>query len=188
MTGLLKKPLSICQQEWRETRNGLLVIRWVHWGPGTNWPMLNYVQSVFTWRHDGHFGVPKQWNRGHVGVPNQSWGSWTLFLYKRFLLFQYICVDAGHVSENTLYDTGYYFVRQAITFLTSDFADVASTIPSAKRREVNAENQEKCLLIQFKQYFVDLFFVTRQSFVDELLINLCLDYMVTTSSAAKTSL
>ena len=79
-------------------------------------------------------------------------------------------------------------VRQAITFLTSDFADVASTIPSAKRREVKAENQEKCLLIQFKQYFVDLFFVTRQSFVDELLINLCLDYMVTTSSAAKTSL
>ena len=36
-------------------------------------------------------------------------------------------------------------VRQAITFLTSDFADVASTIPSAKRGKVKAENQEKCL-------------------------------------------
>ena len=32
------------------------------------------------------------------GVPNQSCGSWTLFLCKRFLLFQSICVDAGHVS------------------------------------------------------------------------------------------
>ena len=28
------------------------------------------------------------WNGGHVGVPNQSYGSWTLFLCKRFLLFQ----------------------------------------------------------------------------------------------------
>ena len=35
--------------------------------------------------------------------PNQSCGSWTLFLCKRFLLFQKICIDAGHVSENTLY-------------------------------------------------------------------------------------
>ena len=25
-----------------------------------------------------------------------------LFLCKRFLLFQYICIDAGHVSENAL--------------------------------------------------------------------------------------
>ena len=33
--------------------------------------------------------------------PNQSCGSWTLFLCKRFLLFQWICIDAGHVSENT---------------------------------------------------------------------------------------
>ena len=39
----------------------------------------------------------------HVGVPNQSCGSWNLFLCKRFLLFQEICVDAGHVSENALY-------------------------------------------------------------------------------------
>ena len=30
--------------------------------------------------------VPKQWNGGHVSVPNQSPGSWTLFLSKRFLL------------------------------------------------------------------------------------------------------
>ena len=42
----------------------------------------------FTRRHGGHIGVPKQWNGGHVGVPNQSSGSWTLFLCKRFLLFQ----------------------------------------------------------------------------------------------------
>ena len=41
-----------------------------------------------TWRHGSHICVPKQWNGGHVFVPNQSCGSWTLFLYKRFLLFQ----------------------------------------------------------------------------------------------------
>ena len=29
----------------------------------------------------------KQWNGGHVGVPNKSCGSWTLFLCKQFLLF-----------------------------------------------------------------------------------------------------
>ena len=50
----------------------------------------------------GHIGPPKQWNGGHVGVPDQSRGSWTLFLCKYFLLFQLICIDAGHVSK-TLY-------------------------------------------------------------------------------------
>ena len=29
-----------------------------------------------------------KWIGGHVGVPNQSCGSWTLFLCKHFLLFQ----------------------------------------------------------------------------------------------------
>ena len=29
-----------------------------------------------------------QWNGGHVGVPNKSCGSWTLFLCKYFLLFR----------------------------------------------------------------------------------------------------
>ena len=37
------------------------------------------VWSVFTWRHGGHIGVLKHWNGGHVGVPNQSSGSWTLY-------------------------------------------------------------------------------------------------------------
>ena len=26
------------------------------------------------------FGVLKQWNNGHVGVPNQSFGSWTFYV------------------------------------------------------------------------------------------------------------
>ena len=42
--------------------------------------------SVFTWRYGGHIGVPKQRNRSHVGVPNESSANWTLFLCKRFLL------------------------------------------------------------------------------------------------------
>ena len=46
------------------------------------------LYSVFIWRHGDHIGVPKPWNGGHVGVPNKSGGSWTLFLCKHFLLFQ----------------------------------------------------------------------------------------------------
>ena len=61
------------------------------------------LYSVFIWRHGDHIGVPKPWNGGHVGVPNKSCGSWTLFLCKQYLLFQQICIDAGHVSENVLY-------------------------------------------------------------------------------------
>ena len=30
------------------------------------------------------FSLPKQWNGGHVGVPKQPWGSWTLFLGRYF--------------------------------------------------------------------------------------------------------
>lgn len=46
------------------------------------------ILSVFTCRDGSQISVPKQWNGGHVGVPNQSCGSWTLFLCKNFLLFQ----------------------------------------------------------------------------------------------------
>ena len=41
--------------------------------------------SACTWRHGSHIGVPKQLNSGHVGVPNQSCESSTLFLCKHFL-------------------------------------------------------------------------------------------------------
>ena len=60
-------------------------------------------RAFFTWRHGGHIGVPKQWHGGHVGVPRQPCGNWTLFLCKIFLLFQWISIGAGHVSENALY-------------------------------------------------------------------------------------
>ena len=39
-------------------------------------------------------------NGGHVGIPNKSCGSWTLFSRKKPLLFQYIFINDGHVSEN----------------------------------------------------------------------------------------
>ena len=64
------------------------------------------LYSVFTWRHCDHLGVPKQWNGGLVGVPNQSCGSLTLFLCKNVLLSQWISIDAGHMSENALYRIG----------------------------------------------------------------------------------
>ena len=50
--------------------------------------VIHMINRVFTWRHGGHISFPKQWNVGQAGVPNQSTGSWTLFLCKRSLLFQ----------------------------------------------------------------------------------------------------
>ena len=40
------------------------------------------LKSVFSWRHGGHIGVPKQQIGGHIGAPNQSAGNWMLFLCK----------------------------------------------------------------------------------------------------------
>ena len=31
-----------------------------------------FIWSVWSWRHDSHIGVSKQWNGGHVVVTNQS--------------------------------------------------------------------------------------------------------------------
>ena len=50
-----------------------------------------YRALIFTWPYGSCIGVPKQWNSGHVDVPNQSC----------FFLFQQICIDANHVRENT---------------------------------------------------------------------------------------
>ena len=44
-----------------------------------------------------------------LGVPSQCFGSCNnsfLMQTLRFLLFQYICIDAGHVSEDPLYCCG----------------------------------------------------------------------------------
>ena len=48
------------------------------------WISLVWVYIVVTF----FIGVPRQWNGGHVGVPNQSSGRWTFFLCKHFRLFQ----------------------------------------------------------------------------------------------------
>ena len=45
-------------------------------------------------------GCSKKWNGGRVGEPSHPCGSSALFLWKNVHLFQYISVDAGHVSEN----------------------------------------------------------------------------------------
>ena len=64
-------------QFWKSVRSEHKLIAWSYWS-----------NSVFTWRHGGHIGVPKQWNGAHVGLPRKSSGSWILFLCKRFLFFQ----------------------------------------------------------------------------------------------------
>ena len=48
---------------------------------------------------------PKQENGGHIGVPNLYCGSSALFLCNRFVLFQYICIAACHVSKSALFIT-----------------------------------------------------------------------------------
>ena len=68
----------------------------------TGYVTIENFENVFTWRHGGHIGVPKQRNGGHVCVPNQSYGSWTLFLCKCFLLFQLIGIETGHTISNFL--------------------------------------------------------------------------------------
>ena len=52
--------LLFCRSRWRRHRRCI---------------SSGSLQRVFTWRHGGHIGVPKQWIGGHVGVPNQSCGS-----------------------------------------------------------------------------------------------------------------
>ena len=64
-----------------------------NWWVPKNWKSekkvnLMLLLCAFRWRHGGHICVPKQWYDGHVYVLNQPCGSWTLFLCKRFLLFQ----------------------------------------------------------------------------------------------------
>ena len=49
------------------------------------------------------YWCPKTMKRLPCWCPKPISGSRTLFLCKLFLLFQQICIDAGHVSENTLY-------------------------------------------------------------------------------------
>ena len=62
---------------------------------------LKTVKSIklFTWRYGSHIGVAKQWNGGHVGVPNQSCGSWTLFLWNTFFCTNtFLCASAPWVK------------------------------------------------------------------------------------------
>ena len=63
---------------------------------------LALFQTLWRLFNGGHIGVPKQWKEGHFGVSNKSCGSWTLSLGKRFLLFKWMCIYAGHVSKDAL--------------------------------------------------------------------------------------
>ena len=37
-----------------------------------SWLIYTCIESVFTWRHGSHNGVPEEWNGGYVGVPRNS--------------------------------------------------------------------------------------------------------------------
>ena len=54
------------------------------------------------------YWCPKTMKRLPCWCPKPISGSRTLFFCKRFLLFQQICIDAGHVSENTLYGQEFF--------------------------------------------------------------------------------
>ena len=77
--------------------------------------------SFFTWRHGGRIGVLEHWNGGHVCVPNQYCGSWTLSLCKRFLLLQLICIAAGHVRENCSNDNWSAKIQTSSPTLTGSY-------------------------------------------------------------------
>ena len=65
-------------------RQASLSVAWkptMRWRQGRHRPNSIDLHSGLTWRHGGHISVPKQWNCGHVGVPNQSCGSWKLLSY-----------------------------------------------------------------------------------------------------------
>ena len=57
------------------------------------------------------YWCPKTMKRRPCWCPKQIPWELTLFLCKRLLLFLEICIDADHVSENTLLGTGHYVRR-----------------------------------------------------------------------------
>jgi len=60
---------------------------------------INYIDEL-DW---AHARTSKGCNVcGHVCVPNQSCGSWTVFLSKHFRLVPQICVAVGVMSENVV--------------------------------------------------------------------------------------
>ena len=71
-----------------------------------HWSRDEHRKGDSAFSHDVTAASLEHWNGGHVCVSNQYCGSWTLFLCKRFLLLQLICIAAGHVSENALFTTG----------------------------------------------------------------------------------
>lgn len=79
----------------------------LRWPLGSSWQQpcrnpKNGENNVLTWRHLRHIGIQKHWNGGHIGAPNQIYGSWIFFFCKNFLLLQLIFIATGHVSENAL--------------------------------------------------------------------------------------
>ena len=68
-----------------------------------------YLIECFHMTSQQPYCSTKQWNGGHVGVLNQSFRSWTLFLWKHFLLIQWMCMTAGHVSEIECMALSYFF-------------------------------------------------------------------------------
>ena len=90
-------PISLCRSRRRCLSPLLLWSR--NWASMVTW---RYTSLYRAFSHDVTWGLPKQGNGGHVGVPRQPCGNWTLFLCKNFLFFQWISIDAGHLSENAL--------------------------------------------------------------------------------------
>ena len=72
------------------------------------------VRNARIWCHSSHIGVPKQWNSGQVGIPNQSCGSSSLYLCKQFLLFHlpvWCKLQLMSYRETTFSPEGYKLVH-----------------------------------------------------------------------------
>ena len=67
MIGLLKRPPSICQSDWKEIRKALPVIRWVRWGHRTRISSLfrgRYTKATTPCEHTGcaESSLCRQWS------------------------------------------------------------------------------------------------------------------------------
>ena len=66
--------------------------------------MIWIYEAVFYMTSRRPYWFPRQWNGGHVGVPNQScWSRISSYVNASFCCNNaYAYIDAGHVSENAL--------------------------------------------------------------------------------------
>ena len=98
----------------------------------------------------------KQRNGGHLGGVKYSFGDWTVFLCKFLLLFHYVNMAPGHMSEHTLLTVGWTKSSapvRAVTYLKEQALNrlFKCHFPSSIRRSILADwlsnSKWKCAVV-----------------------------------------